>query len=454
MNKNPREIVLDILLDIEKNHKFSNAALNTALRVNQFMSKQDRAFITRLAEGVTEQRIRLDHIINQVSTTKIHKCKPLIRQVLRMGCYEIFYMDAVPDEATCNECVKLAAKRGFGSLKGFVNGVLRNICRNKETIKFPSASEDIVKYLSVRYSITEELVNLLLQDYGSIQTEKILTALFKARKTCIRVNTDRISVEAYMLLLQKNGIEVQKGKYNPTSLLISGYDYIRRVPGYFDGYFTVQDESSSLAVLAAGIHSGELILDICAAPGGKTLYAASLTGVNGQVISRDLSENKVELIEENIERLGVTNVRTQVYDATIRDETLIGKVDCVIADLPCSGLGIMGRKNDIKYNVTKEQVSELAALQRKILQVAAQYVKPGGRLIFSTCTILHEENEQNIKWLEQHTDLQLDSLEDYLPENLKERGSKGYLTLLPGEDSCDGFFISRFVKKQDEKNIG
>lgn len=448
MNKSSRETALDILLDIEKNNRFSNAAISESLRANQFMSKRDRAFITKLASGVTEQRIRLDYIINIFSKTKINKCKPLIRCVLRMGVYEIFYMDSVPCEVSCNEYVALTAKRGFKNLKGFVNGVLRNICRNKDEIAFPKKEEDVKKYLSVKYSVPENLIELLAEDYELKDLEIIFGAGNKDNGTTIRVNTEKISVEELSNKLQSHGIKVEKGKYNKTSLIISEYDYIRSVPGFLEGEFTVQDESSSLEVLAAGIRQGDLVVDVCAAPGGKTLYAAELTGNTGRVIARDISEEKIELIKENLERLDISNVSCEVLDACNTDEALVEKADVLIADLPCSGLGVMHRKNDIKYHVSRESVEELSALQKKILDASAAYVKPGGVLIYSTCTITGKENEKNAAWfLDNHKDFFLEGMDELLPDGLKERAKKGYLTLLQGFDMCDGFFISRFKKR-------
>lgn len=445
--KNPREIVLDILLDIEKNNKYANVSLHTALSSNQFMSKQERSYITRMVEGVIEWRIRLDFVINQVSKTKINKCKPLIRCILRMGVYEIFYMDSIPHEATCNECVKLAAKRGFSGLKGFVNGVLRNICRNMDNISFPEKEPDILKYYSIKYSIPEETVSILRDYYEDDILSDILSAGVNDRGTSIRVNTDKISVEDFMQKLILAGIDVAKGMYNDTSLIISNYDYIRRVPGFFDGYFAVQDESSCLAVKAAGIKEGNLVVDMCAAPGGKTMYAAELAGDKGLVISRDVSNDKTELIEENVERLGYNNVRVEVYDACVLDDNLINKADVVLCDLPCSGLGIMGRKNDIKYNISREKIAQLSTLQRQMLENGARYVKSGGVLVYSTCTITKEENDDNVKWFIDNFDFELDSVSPYFPNSLEDRASKGYITLLQGIDKCDGFFIARFIKR-------
>lgn len=445
METNTREVVLTTLLDIEKNHTFSNIALGTALRANQFMSKQDRAYITRMVEGVTEQRIRLDYIINQFSKTRVNKCKPLIRCVLRMGTYELFYMNSVPDSAACNLSVKLAADHGFGSLRGFVNGVLRNIARNKDNISYPDRAAAPVEYYSVMYSVPAELVEILTRDYDAGTVERILKSSYENRPTSIRVNTDQISVDDYGIKLADAGIEVTRGTLNDTSLLINGYDYVRRIPGYMDGEFTVQDQSSCLAVRAAGIQEGDLVVDVCAAPGGKTMYAASLAGCAGRVISRDLTESKTELIEENIDRLGITNVTVEAWDAKILDESLIGMADVVIADLPCSGLGIMGRKNDIKYNVTAAGIEELSQLQREILDVVSQYVKPGGTLVYSTCTIDSEENQKNVQWFLKNHEFQMEGIDDIVPGH---GGDRGYVTLLQGIDECDGFFISKFVRKK------
>lgn len=445
MEMNTREVVLAALLDIEKNKTFSNTALGTALRANQFMSKQDRAYITRMVEGVTEQRIRLDYMINQFSKTRVNKCKPLIRCVLRMGTYELFYMDSVPDSAACNLSVKLAVDHGFGNLRGFVNGVLRNIARNKENIKYPDKNTDRDRYYSVMYSVPEEIVEILTAEYDDLTVEKILGSSYVDRPTSIRVNTDIVSVDAFEEKLKNSGIEAERGKLSPTSLLIKGYDYVRRIPGFADGEFVVQDQSSCLAVLAAGIQKGDLVVDVCAAPGGKTMYAAGLAGEGGRVISRDLTEYKTALIEENVDRLGLDNITVEVHDARIQDAALLGKADVVIADLPCSGLGIMGRKNDIKYNVTRDNIKELAQLQREILDVVCGYVKPGGTLIYSTCTINSMENQKNAEWFLEKHDFDRCSIDDIVPGH---GGENGYVTLLQGIDECDGFFISKFVRRK------
>ncbi len=423
-----RDIVLSILMDIETRNTFSNIAISKALSKNQFEDKTVRAFITRLSEGVIEHLITLDYIINQFSKTKINKCKPLIRCILRMGAYQILYMDNVPDSAACNEAVKLAKKHNFGSLSGFVNGVLRNIARNKDDIKEPSEDTDAIKYLSIKYSMPEWLCEKFKSDYPD-KYKRILEGCFWDRDTTIRVNTTKISRDELKDNLEKAGITVCNGYYHDKALLISDYDFIKKVPGYRQGLFTVQDESSMCAVRATGIKPGDIVVDVCAAPGGKTTCAAEYLNGKGKVYSMDISEDKLYLIEENVERLGFDNVEIKSHDAT--EPIADMKADVVIADLPCSGLGIIGRKNDIKYRLSAEQLDELVALQRKILNVVADYVVKGGTLLFSTCTINPCENQDNTRWF----------LENHSEFSLKEER-----LFLQGVDNCDGFYYGVLVK--------
>ena len=249
--------------------------------------------------------------------------------------------------------------------------------------------------------------------------------------------------------LKKEGVSVERGNYLPYALTISHLNYLGKLAAFHQGKFAVQDESSQLAVEVADINEGDFVLDVCAAPGGKTFHAADRLHGTGKVLSRDLTEYKTDLIEENKDRMCYENVEVQQWDALVEDESLLESVDVLLADLPCSGLGIMGRKNDIKYQMTQQQLSELAQLQRDILSVIWKYVKPGGEMIFSTCTLNRGENIENIRWIEENTPMRLVSIEDYLPETLKGRtGSQGYLQLIPGKDSCDGFFISKFERPE------
>lgn len=423
---NTRDIALSILMDVDNNKTFSNIATTKALRQNQFSDKVERAFLTRLAEGTIEYQIRLDYVLDSFSKTKMKKCKPLIRNVLRMGAYQILFMDTVPDSAACNECVKLVKKHGFASLSGFVNGVLRNVSRNKNNIKYPDYETEKIDYLSIYYSTPRWLVEKIISDYPK-EGEQIIKASYIDRKTTIRVNENKILVEDFAKQLLDKGINVAKGNYSKKALCIDNYDFVRRIPGYREGYFTVQDESSMCAIEAAGIKEGYRIIDVCAAPGGKTTAAAEMLNGTGNIISMDLSSDKLSLIEENVNRLGFDNITVAEHDARELIEDYIEQMDLVIADVPCSGLGIIGRKNDIKYRLTEKQLKELVELQRQILSTAHRYVKKGGTLLFSTCTINKEENYENVKWfLANHPEFKMESQRLFLQ----------------GVDKCDGFYYA------------
>jgi len=441
-----RELVLEILIEVFENGGYSNVAIHNTLTKYQFMDKQNRAFLTRLSEGVIERCIEIDYVINCFSKVKVKKMKPVIRNILRMGTYQILFMDQVPDSAACNESVKLATKKGFVNLKGFVNGVLRNISRQKENLTFPK--EGSKEYLSVTYSMPEWILDLWLEEYDEHKVESICKGFFEDKKTTIRVNTSKTTSDALVKVLNKEEVTVESGTYLPYALNISNYNYLGALDSFKDGLFQVQDESSMMIAQCAGIKEGQVILDVCAAPGGKSTHAAQLLNNTGQVIARDLTEYKTSLIEENVNRLGLKNVTVQCKDALIKDKDSVDLADVVIADLPCTGLGVMKRKGDIKYKTTREDVFALAKLQKDILSVVSNYVKPGGVLIYSTCTINKYENMENVNFILENFPYELDTLVPYLPSKMEMETCKdGYLQLLPGIDGTDGFFLARFRKK-------
>lgn len=445
---NTRELSLDILMAVEKGENFSHKLLKDTLDKYDYLERKDKAFMKRIVEGTLERQMYLDFVINAYSNTPVHKMKPLIRNLLRMSTYQIIFMQ-VPDRAVCNEAVKLAAKRKFVNLKGFVNGVLRKIAASKEQL--PTVSrEDIVSFLSITYSMPVWLVEKWIKELGAETTEGVLQQLLEISPVTIRIK-ESISLEdkeALLMQMKEQGIEVKQHPYLSYAYTLSHLEGMHLVPGFSQGLIAVQDVSSMLAVEAAGIKPNDMVLDVCAAPGGKTMLAAEKTGANGTVIARDLSDMKVSFIEENAGRMRLDQVTVQVHDALVLDESMIGKADVVIADLPCSGLGIIAKKRDIKYNVTPESLTELQELQRQILQVVTQYVKPGGTLIYSTCTIDPMENEENRAYILENLGFQAASLDAYLPEALKSDTTKeGYLQLIPSIHQTDGFFISKFYKE-------
>ena len=447
-NLNMRELALGVLLEISGGEEYSHIALRNVLEKYQYLEKQERAFLTRLVEGTTEKRIWCDYVIEQFSSVKIRKMKPVIREILRMSAYQIGYMDSVPDSAVCNEAVKLARKKGFQQLGGFVNGVLRNLARHIREIKYPEMETQPALALSVRYSVPEWIAGIWIKRWGEERTERILSAFEERRPLNIRVNQERITGSELKERLEKRGIKVTEVDSLPGALGIEGYDYLAGLPEFQEGLFQVQDLSSMLAVEAAGVKKGDYCIDVCAAPGGKTVYMAEKAGADGYVDARDLTEYKAELIRENCRRLGLSNTGVSVKDACVKDEASVGKADVVLADLPCSGLGVIGKKTDIRYRMSQEQQGELAKLQREILDTVQSYVKPGGTLLYSTCTINPEENEENAEWFLENYPFEAVSLEDCLPEKYAgETGAKGYVQLLPDVHGCDGFFIAKFRKK-------
>ncbi|MCQ2491691.1 MAG: 16S rRNA (cytosine(967)-C(5))-methyltransferase RsmB [Lachnospiraceae bacterium] len=441
---NTRELALDILVDIDRNKNLSHLAINDTLSNYQYLEKKDRAFLSRLCRGTIENQIQIDYIINQFSKVKVNKCKPVIRAILRMGVYQLRFMDQVPDSAVCNEAVKLAKKRGFKNLTGFVNGVLRTIARSKDEIKWPDENKKPVQALSVAYSMPEWLVKEWLKEYGMDVTKSMLEAFLIAKPTTIRVQKSKGSKEELVQMLRDEGVTVTDGSYLKEACKISGYDYLEGMEAFEEGRFQVQDESSMLVGHLAAPEEGMTILDVCSAPGGKSLHVADKLSGTGRVIARDLTPYKVEMIEDNIERLGVTNMEAQVFDALDFDEEMEEKADIVLADLPCSGLGIIGRKGDIKYNVSPEKMKELSKLQRDILKVVVRYVKKGGILMYSTCTINKEENIKNAQWMCEELGMEMVAFDDLMPEKLSlDTAKEGYIQLLPGQCDCDGFFIAK-----------
>ncbi len=442
---NTREIVLDMLLEVLEGDKYSHTVLNHTLKSHQKLEKQERAFITRLFHGTIKCYITLDYIINQFASLPVTKMKPLIRNLLRMSVYQLMYMDQVPVSAVCNEAVKIAKKRSFMKLSGFVNAILRNIDRENSKIVFPKKEISPASYLEVIYSTPAWLVDELLHQYPFTTVESMLSASLKEKELTIRCNTSKTTTEELMLQLKKEGVTVEQSEYLKYAFKIKDYDYLDKLASFQKGLFTIQDVSSMLVCECAGIRAEDIVVDVCSAPGGKALHAAQTAA---RVSARDLTDYKINLIRENIERLGASNVEVKVWDATVLDEEIIGLADVVIADLPCSGLGVLGKKSDIKYKLTQKQHKELVELQRIILDNAAKYVKPGGVLMFSTCTVNKEENIENRNWFLKREEFSPDSLDRYLPKQLCcDTTAEGYLQLIQGVHNTDGFFISRFIKR-------
>ncbi len=428
---NPRSLVADILLAVDRDGEFSHIAIRNTLDKYRWLPRRDRAFIKRVSEGSIERQIELDYIIDSFSKIKVYKMKPVIRAILRSAVYQMKYMDSVPDSAVCNEAVRLTAARGFSGLRGFVNGVLRTISRQMNQVAYPSVEKEPVRALSVIYSVPEWMAERFYRSYGLQRSRSILESFLHDKNLCVRVDINRNSPEEIKRSLELQGIRVKPHDTIPYAFYLDGYDVPEEIPEFASGVLYVQDTASMMVAEIAGPREGDFVLDVCAAPGGKSLHIAQMMHGTGQVEARDLTEYKVDMIRENISRCRAENVRAVQWDALVFDPDMQQKADIVIADLPCSGLGVIGRKPDIKYRMSEKQIRELAGLQRRMLDVVCRYVKPGGTLMYSTCTVTEEENRQNTEWfLGEHPEFCLVSEYQYLPD-----------------EGCNGFFIAKFIMK-------
>ncbi len=456
-----REAVLEILTGIREKGTYSHIAVKEMLDrcEREGMDRRQRAFVKRLTEGVIERRIELDDVLRRYAK-KGARIRPVIRDILRMGIFQILYMDSVPDSAACNEAVILTKKYGKKELSGFVNGLLRNVVRDKDAGKLTADSAPAggelsgTGELSRRYSMPEWIVSMWQEQLGEEETEKLLEALLKVRPVAIRFD-DRCSQarrEEILTQMAEKGVKAEKGHYLPYCYELTGTDSIQELPGYREGAWTVQDESSMMVAEAAGLAGGETVYDVCAAPGGKAMHCASKLmagndGASGKgtVHAFDLSKGKTAQILKNVRRMHLPNVIVEQRDALISVPEEAGKADVLLCDLPCSGLGVIGRKRDIKYHATPKQLAELAQLQKDILRSAVPYLKEGGVLIYSTCTINAGENSEIAEFIEKELGMCPDPLAPYLPETVP--GIKGsQLQLLPHVHGTDGFFLARFVK--------
>ena len=449
MTENTREIILNVLLEIGQGGELSSNAIHEALSKYQYFSKRDRAFITRVCEGTVERRIEIDFIIDCFSSVPVERMKPVIQEILRSAVYQIRFMGGIPDAAAVNEAVRLTQKKGFYNLKGFVNGVLRAIVRKQDDIPYPDEQEDRIKYLSVKYSMPEWLVVRWMKEFGPYLTEWMLEADLKERPTTVRIKTDRVNRQEVLASLRSQGVTVTHAPYLPYAFQLTDYNYLPALTAFQKGWIFPQDVSSMLVAEAAAPRQGDYVIDVCAAPGGKSVGVADKMGGYGMIEARDLTEEKVSLIRENINRARLINVKPIVMDALLFDPESEQKADLVICDLPCSGLGVIARKADIKYRISPDRITALAELQRQILKNALRYVRPGGTLIYSTCTVGDEENMDNVRWILEHYPYELDSLDPYLPRQLRSLATReGHLQLLPGVHDADGFFLARLKRKR------
>jgi len=448
--KNPRETALRVLMDVETQKAYANLALNSALGENE-TGKLDRALITELVYGTLRALNTLDWALDKHLRRPLSGLPVPVRNILRLGAYQLLFMHRIPESAAVNEAVKLTRRYGHAGTVRFVNGVLRNLARGGAELKYPDPAEEPVEYLSLRHSHPRWLVRRWLGEFGFEAAETMLKINNRPAPNTVRVNTLKTDTGALQSLLREQGIETVKGKYADHCLHLGGFISLGGMPQFKAGLFQAQDESSILVGQALSPEPGARVVDVAAAPGGKTTHLAQLMQNEGEIIAVDIHEHKINLIKDNCRRLGVEIVRPILADAR-KIPGLYPQLtaDYVLVDAPCSGLGVLRRRPDARWRKEDAQIKELAELQGQILDAAHRMLEPGGVLVYSTCTITGEENLDQVEaFLAKYREYEPESLVGLLPVELDRHNTmaRGYLQILPHvHDGLDGFFIARLRK--------
>ena len=417
----PRKIAYDVLVRCSSAEQYSNIALDTAIKRSD-LTPPDRGLLTTLVYGVIERQITLDAIIDSLADRKGGDISPDVRTLLRIGLYQLAYLDRVPDHAAVNETVDMAPKRS----RGFVNAILRAFIRSGKEIPIPDKNEDPIRYLSVKYSFCEGLCECFVAAFGLVRTEELFAAFGEHPDLNLRTNTLRISREELIAKIGEQGIRALPTNKSEVGIRVCDKSPVAELYGFADGLFFVQDEASQLCVKALGAQEGMRVLDACACPGSKSFGAAIDMQNKGEVISCDLHKNKLSLVESGAARLGITILTTKERDARNTNEEWLGQFDRVLCDVPCSGFGVFAKKPELRYKNPKASEA-LPNIQFAILNSASQYLKIGGKMVYSTCTLLPQENEENVaRFLAQNNSFKL----------------KEQRTLYPDTDGTDGFFYA------------
>ncbi|OPX84212.1 MAG: Ribosomal RNA small subunit methyltransferase B [Pelotomaculum sp. PtaB.Bin104] len=444
-----RELALQVLRSVDEKSAYANLALNQVLERYR-PGKLDRAFATELTYGTLRTLNTLDWVLAKFVKKPLTSQTVALRNILRLGVYQLMFMDRVPPSAVCNEGAEMARRHGHpGSVK-FVNGVLRNVTRRIKEIRFPEIEQNPVEHISLRYSHPVWLVEQWLKLFGLEETILLCQANNEPAPNTVRTNTLKNTREGLTARLTEDGLTVRETNYAPEGLNIASFYSLNSLAAFHEGLFQVQDESSMLAGRALMPSPGACVVDACSAPGGKTTHLAQLMDNRGEILSVDIHPHKLNLIKENCERLGIGIVQELAADARELPKNLQGWADFVLIDAPCSGLGVLRRRPDARWRKEPDQIPAIVKLQAEILTNAACCLKEGGVLVYSTCTINHEENQGQVeKFLGLHPDFVPEDLSQFLPVILDLKGTMphGYLQLLPHRHGMDGFFISRMRKR-------
>lgn len=445
--KTPREIAIDILMKIMQENAYNNQALRQTFQQQPNLQPLDKRFITEIVNGSLRHIYYIDYLINHFSNTQTKKMKPFILNLLRSAFYQIYFMN-VPPSAICNESVKIVEKKNMTNLKGFVNGVLRTAIRKKDSSPLPDSPSNF--YLSILYSHPLWLVDMWVAYYGYEETEKLCQFNNTTPSISIRTNIQQLSTANLHQQLESENITVSNGFIAEDSLHLKSTANLTELSAFQNGSFHVQDESSQLAIKALSPQCGDIILDICSAPGGKSFTMAQEMQNQGQILACDIFPHKLQLIEDGKNRLHLPIIQTEQNDATIYRSDWENRFDKVLADVPCSGLGLLRKKPDIRLKKNGSELDSLIPIQQKILSNVASYLKPNGILLYSTCTLSKKENEKNIEWfLKEYPNFILEDISHILPKEKQPAQQTKYITLFPHITHTDGFFIARMKKTGD-----
>lgn len=441
-----RTIAAAVLKDMEQEGAYSNLKLNQYFK-SYGLEHKDRSFASEILYGTLRNKLKIDYMISRFSKTGLDKMSPWAINIIRTAVYQIFYMDRVPEFAAVNEAVEIAKSKDRKAA-AFVNGLLRGILRNKEAFNKVEV-KDSVGRMSIEYSHPEWFIKKYLPIYG----EEFLCRWMEKNNTpsnmTVRINTLKIDTDGASRLFMQKGIGVKKGIV-PEALILEGYGMIEKSHEYSGGLITIQDESSMLASHVLNPSPGSNVLDMCSAPGGKATHMAQLMKDSGEIKAFDLYPHKIKLIKDNAFRMGLHIIKAQEGDAAKHNAELDNSADFLLLDAPCSGLGLMRKKPEIRWRVSEGDIMDLSKVQKGILSNVSGYVKPGGHMVYSTCTITMEENEDVLEdFLEANSEFYVEDVSSFIPEELKDSITpQGFLKLFPQEHNTDGFFIAKLGRKK------
>lgn len=438
--KSARQIAFEALLKVHKDGAYSNLIVDSLLKENPGLDERDKSFVCNIVYGTLDRLIVIDYNLGLYLNQPVKKLKPELHTVLRMGTYQLLFMDKVPSRAAVNESVNLAKVNKSHFAASMVNAVLRRVADNG--LRLPESENNETEYLSVKYSCPQWLISLWIDAYGYDNAVKLCEKALEAPPLVIRCNTTRISSDELILNLAQEGVTAKKSEILPDALIIDTSVAVDELEAYKSGLFHVQDSASQICCMAVDAKPGETVFDLCSAPGGKAFTIAQMMENTGVLRAFDIYQSRVELIKHGASRLGLTNVFSYLSDASLFNENY-GFADRVLCDVPCSGLGIIRRKPEIRFK-NPDDIDNLPDLQYRILCNAIRYLKDGGRLIYSTCTLNPKENSEVCdRFLKEHPEF---SAVDILPDFQRHDDEKKYLTLMPHIHSTDGFFVAAFVK--------